>query len=55
MLKAIITKDIDLAIKLGVLDLSPEDLAIFTLVCPGKIDYGKHLQELLDLIENEET
>ncbi len=54
LLTALVTKDIDKAIKLGVLELVEEDLALCTYVCPGKIDYTVLLREMLEQIEKEE-
>ena len=53
LLKALVTKDIELGVKLGVLELAPEDLALSSYVCPSKYDYQTILQENLDLIFEE--
>ncbi len=50
LLKSIVTKDIELGVKLGVLELVPEDLGLMSYVCPSKYDYQTILQENLDLI-----
>ena len=50
LLKSIVTKDIELGVKLGVLELAPEDLGLMSYVCPSKYDYQTILQENLDLI-----
>ncbi len=53
LLKAIVTKDIELAIRLGALELSPEDLALLSYVCPSKYDYQTILADNLNLIYEE--
>lgn len=53
LLRALITKDTDLAQALGALELEEEDLALCTYVCPGKYDYGAALRQNLTLIEKE--
>jgi Na+-transporting NADH:ubiquinone oxidoreductase subunit A len=53
LLRALLTKDSDLAQALGALELEEEDLALCTYVCPGKYDYGSALRENLTLIEKE--
>ena len=53
LLKSIMAKEIDDSINLGCLELSEEDLALCTYVCPSKTDFGKNLRELLDVIEKE--
>ena len=54
LLRALLVKDTDMAMDLGVLDLDEEDLALCTFVDPGKIDYGPVLREALIQIEREE-
>ena len=53
LLKALLCKDIDDAEALGCLELTEEDLALCTYVCPSKIEYGPLLREMLDMIEKE--
>jgi Na+-transporting NADH:ubiquinone oxidoreductase subunit A len=53
LLKAIITKDTDLAVALGALELDEEDLALCTFASPGKDDFGPVLRETLTIIEKE--
>jgi Na+-transporting NADH:ubiquinone oxidoreductase subunit A len=53
LLKSLCSGDVELAEKLGVLELEEEDLSLCTFVCPGKIEYGPILRENLDLIERE--
>lgn len=53
LLRAVLTKDIDRAIDLGILSLGEEDFSLYTYVCPSKIDFIKHSRELLDTIEKE--
>ena len=53
LLRSILTKNYELAVKLGVLELSEEDISTLTFVDPGKIDYAPLLREMLDTIEKE--
>ncbi len=53
LLRALITRDTDLAQSLGCLELDEEDLALCSFVCSGKIDYGYHLRQSLQQIEVE--
>jgi len=53
LLRALLSKDTDTAQALGCLDLAEEDLAIYTFVSPGKIDFGSALRENLTQIERE--
>lgn len=53
LLRALLTLDTDLAQSLGCLELDEEDLALCSFVCPGKIDYGRHLRQTLQKIEEE--
>ncbi len=54
LLRALLVKDSDMAMDLGVLDLDEEDLALCTFVDPGKVDYGPVLRAVLELIEKED-
>ena len=53
LLRALIVGDTESAIGLGALELSEEDLALCTYVCPGKYEYGPILRENLTTIERE--
>ncbi len=53
LLRAIVTEDTDEAVALGALELDEEDLALCSLVCPGKYEYGPILRRTLELIEKE--
>ncbi|MDP2390970.1 MAG: Na(+)-translocating NADH-quinone reductase subunit A, partial [Acidobacteriota bacterium] len=53
LLKALVTHDVERAEQLGCLELDEEDVALCTFVCPGKHDYGRHLREVLELLEEE--
>lgn len=53
LLRSLIVGDTDQAQKLGALELSEEDLALCTFVCPGKYEYGSILRENLTTIEKE--
>jgi Na+-transporting NADH:ubiquinone oxidoreductase subunit A len=46
-------KDINDCLRLGVLELDEEDLALMTYSCSGKNDYGALLREVLDIIFKE--
>lgn len=45
--------DIEMAEKLGCMELLEEDLSLCTFVCPGKIDHCKNLRDVLTTIEKE--
>ncbi|MDA3926199.1 MAG: Na(+)-translocating NADH-quinone reductase subunit A [Kiritimatiellae bacterium] len=51
--KALLIKDINDCLRLGVLELDEEDLALMTYSCSGKNDYGALLREVLDIIFKE--
>lgn len=51
--RALMMKDVEWATELGAIELDPEDLALCTLVCPGKNDYGQALTEVLAMIRKE--
>jgi Na+-transporting NADH:ubiquinone oxidoreductase subunit A len=53
LLRALVVGDIELAEKLGALELDEEDLALCTFVCPGKTDFGPYLRANLERIEKE--
>ena len=53
LLRALITKDTDLAQNLGCLELDEEDLSLCTFVCPSKYEFGPLLRENLTQIEKE--
>lgn len=53
LLRALAVSDVDTAIKLGVLELDEEDLALCTYVCSGKYEYGPILRNNLTSIEKE--
>lgn len=53
LLRAIVTKDTDLAQQLGCLELDEEDLALCTFASVGKVDFGPVLRENLTIIEKE--
>ncbi|MCA1980880.1 MAG: hypothetical protein LDL10_05015, partial [Calditerrivibrio sp.] len=52
-LRGLLTGDIELCEKLGVLDFGEEDMAVFNFVSIGKIDYSIALRKILDEIESE--
>lgn len=47
LLRALCAGDLERAEHLGMLELDEEDLALCTVVCPGKIDYGALLRDNL--------
>ena len=53
LLRALLVRDRETALGLGVLELDEEDLALCTFVCPSKYDYGPVLRANLDLIERD--
>ena len=53
LMRAIDINDVDQAKLLGILELSEEDIALCTYVCPGKTDYGPLLRRSLTKIEVE--
>lgn len=53
LLRSLLAQDLELAIKLGCLELDEEDLALCSYVCPSKIDYGSHLRSVLRRIAEE--
>lgn len=53
LLRALIVGDTESAIGLGALEMSEEDLALCTYVCPGKYEYGPILRDTLTTIEKE--
>lgn len=54
LLRALLADDADMARDLGCLELDEEDLALCCYVCPGKIDYGRQLRQMLTRLEEEE-
>jgi Na+-transporting NADH:ubiquinone oxidoreductase subunit A len=53
LLRSLEMRDVETAEKLGLLELDEEDLALCTVVCPGKLEYGLLLRENLNIIEAE--
>ncbi len=53
LLKSLVTFDIELGEKLGVLELAPEDLALASYVCPSKYDYQSILDTNLEKMYEE--
>jgi Na+-transporting NADH:ubiquinone oxidoreductase subunit A len=53
LLRALLAGDTESAMELGCLELSEEDLALCTFVCPSKNEYGPVLRSVLDKIEKE--
>ena len=55
LLRALVTRDLERAEALGVLELDEEDLALATFVDPGKTEWGPLLRAMLDRIHKEEA
>ncbi len=53
LLRALMARDLETAEALGCLELCEEDLALWSLVCPTKNDFGPVLREVLTAIEKE--
>lgn len=53
LLRSLMVDDIEEAEKLGCLELDEEDLALCSVVCPSKIEYGPVLRRNLTIIEKE--
>ncbi len=53
LIRALMVGDSEMAQALGCLELDEEDLALCTFVCPGKIDHGNLLRQMLERIEKE--
>ena len=53
LLRALMTGDMDAAVALGCLDLAEEDLALSSMLCRGRQDYGAYLREMLHKVQQE--
>ena len=53
LLRALLVGDSEKAEELGCLELDEEDLALCSFVCPGKVEYGPLLRQVLTTIEKE--
>ncbi|MFT4625304.1 MAG: Na+-transporting NADH:ubiquinone oxidoreductase subunit A [Myxococcota bacterium] len=53
LFKSIVAGDLEESIQLGLLDLSEEEAALCSYICPSKIDFDVLLREGLDLYEQE--
>ena len=53
VLRALLAGDTEKAVELGCLELDEEDLALCSFVCPGKVEYGPLLRQVLTTIEKE--
>lgn len=53
LLRSLLVADAEKAEELGCLELAEEDLALCSFVCPGKVEYGPLLSQILALIEKE--
>lgn len=50
LLRALLSGDTETAESLGCLELAPEDLALLTMLCPARQNYGRALNRTLDSI-----
>lgn len=53
LVRALAVGDLERAEELGALELDEEDVALCSFVCPGKLDYGAHLRDILTTIEKD--
>jgi Na+-transporting NADH:ubiquinone oxidoreductase subunit A len=53
LFRSIIAGDLEESVKLGLLDLSMEEAALLTYVCPSKIEFDVILRDGLALYEKE--
>jgi Na+-transporting NADH:ubiquinone oxidoreductase subunit A len=53
LFKAILAGDLTESIELGLLDLSEEEAALCTYICPSKVEFGEILRQGLDQYERE--
>ena len=53
LFKAILAGDLGESLELGLLDISEEEAALCTYICPSKIEFGDILRQGLDLYERE--
>ena len=53
-LKSLITKDFEMALKLGLLEISPEDFSLTEFICPSKISHMNIVRESLLHLYKEE-
>ena len=53
LLRSLVSGDLETSEQLGCLELAEEDLALCTVVCPSKYDYGPILRETLTTIAAE--
>ncbi|TFH01781.1 MAG: Na(+)-translocating NADH-quinone reductase subunit A [Calditrichales bacterium] len=53
LVKSIMAEEIEDMLALGLLEVDEEDFALCTYICPSKIDFGLHIRQGLDMLENE--
>ena len=53
LLKALVVGDVEVAAELGMFELTAEDLALATYVCPSKYDYCSILMDNLNKVYEE--
>jgi Na+-transporting NADH:ubiquinone oxidoreductase subunit A len=53
LVKSILAKDIDMMEKLGILEVSPEDLSLCSFICQSKTEVSKIIEDGLNLIQEE--
>lgn len=53
LVRAVLAKDTDEAIQLGILETAPKDFALCDFICPSKMEIQEIIQKGLDMIEEE--
>ncbi|MCB9694857.1 MAG: hypothetical protein H6736_23855 [Alphaproteobacteria bacterium] len=53
LFKSIVANDLEEAIQLGLLDMTAEEAALCTFICPSKIEFDQLLKQGLELYEKE--
>ena len=53
LLRAVLANDTDEAVKLGLLEVEPEDFAVCAFACPSKMDLMSIIRKGLDDVEKE--
>lgn len=51
--RAVLTEDIEMMEKLGILECDPEDVALCSYICPSKIEFTEIIDRGLDMVEKE--
>ena len=45
LLKALLAKDFEMAVELGLLEIDAEDFALAEFICPSKVEFTKIIRE----------